>query len=208
MVRRALQEDQRLILLVTLTALLIIVICGTTCFTTVASAVVTTELKTYTDPAGFFTLQYPADWTVEYKQPATKFDEPRVVFKAYHLMSIFTENSIDSIVTIYVSPSKANNPQEFRDVVSSLSSYLENHNRAITIMGKGFGRYSIAGYDTYAIAYRNAEDPTNPLSFLTLISRIGTQEMTIVYSDDQKSFEKQMPVVQKMIESIKITGVR
>jgi hypothetical protein len=68
---------------------------------------VTAQLKTYTDPGGFFTLQYPADWTVKYKQPVTKFDEPRVVFKAYHLMSIFTGDSIDSIVTIYVHPSRA-----------------------------------------------------------------------------------------------------
>jgi len=148
--------------------------------------------------------------TVEYKQPATKFDEPRVEFKAYHPMSFFTGNSIDSIVTIYLEPSRFNTPQEFMDSIPSLSSYLENHNRAITIMGEGFGRYFIAGYDAYAyaIAYRNAEDPTNPPSFLTLISRIGYQEMTIMYSDDQKSFEKQMPVVQKMIDSIKIIGNR
>jgi hypothetical protein len=39
-----------------------------------------TELKTYTDPQGFFSLQYPADWTEEYKQPETRFDSPKTVF--------------------------------------------------------------------------------------------------------------------------------
>ena len=74
-----------------------------------------TNLKTYSDQAGLFTLQYPASWTVEYKQPATKFDQPRVEFKAYHLTSVFTGNSIDSIVSIYVQPSTAKSPGEFRE---------------------------------------------------------------------------------------------
>ena len=84
---------------------------------------------------------------------------------------------------------------------------MENHNRALTITGESFGSYFIAGYDTYAIAYRNAEDPANPLRGLIFISRIGYQKMTIVFTDDPGSFDKQMPVVQKMINSIKITGI-
>lgn len=43
---------------------------------------------------------------------------------------------------------------------------------------------------------------------MMLVSRIGYQEMTIVFTDDPGSFDKQMPVVQKMIDSIKITGIR
>ena len=47
--------------------------------TTVAATttnVITTnsQLKTYADPAGFFTLQYPADLTVEFIQQVTRFD--------------------------------------------------------------------------------------------------------------------------------------
>ena len=109
--------------------------CGTTCFTTTASAA-TTQLKTYTDPSGFFTLQYPADWTVEYKQPVTKFDEPT---------TIFTTKDPVSIVTITITPSKQNSPEAFRDVISLLPSEMANSNRGMTITGEGFGRYFNAG---------------------------------------------------------------
>lgn len=147
MVRPAIEET-RILLFLALTTLLIIAFCGTTCFSATTAIADTTQLKTYTDPGGFFTLQYPTDWTTEYKQPVTKFDKPSVVFKAYRLMSMFTGNSIDSIVTIYVQPSNVNTPEEFKDSVSSLGSYMANHNPAFTIMGEGFGSYYIAGYDT------------------------------------------------------------
>lgn len=52
------------------------------------NATTNTQLKTYTDPAGFFTLQYPANWTAEYKQPVTKFDKPKVNFAPYGRGSI------------------------------------------------------------------------------------------------------------------------
>jgi hypothetical protein len=48
---------------------------ATTNTATNANVATNTQLKTYTDPAGFFTIQYPADWTVEHKQPVTKFDK-------------------------------------------------------------------------------------------------------------------------------------
>jgi hypothetical protein len=37
---------------------------------------------------------------------------------------------------------------------------------------------------------------------------MGYQEMTIVFNGNPESFDKQMPAVQKMIDSIKITGIR
>jgi hypothetical protein len=111
-----------------------------------------------------------------------------------------------SIVDIYVEPSTANTPEEFRDSYSSLASDIANRKPALTIVGQGFGIYSIAGYDTYAIVYRDSEDPTNPQKGMMLISRTGYQEMTIVFTGDPESFNQQMPIVQKMIDSIKITG--
>jgi hypothetical protein len=39
-----------------------------------------------------------------------------------------------------------------------------------------------------------------------LISRIGFQKMTVLFISDPDTFDKQMPLVQKMIDSIKITG--
>jgi hypothetical protein len=54
-----------------------------------------------------------------------------------------------------------------------MTSELANRSPGMTIMSQGFGIYSIAGYDTYAFVYRNAEDPTNPLKAIALISRIG-----------------------------------
>jgi hypothetical protein len=87
-----------------------------------------------------------------------------------------------------------------------MTSELANRSPGMTIMSQGFGIYSIAGYDTYAFVYRNAEDPTNPLKAIALISRIGYQQMTIIFTSDLKSFDQRMPVVQKMIDSIKITG--
>ncbi len=102
-----------LILLVTLTSLLIIVICGTACFTTTASAD-TTPLKTYTEPNGFFTLQYPA----EYKQPVTKFDQPAATFTT-------TNQPWSVVMTITVRPSNENTPEEFKDVISLLPSEVQ-----------------------------------------------------------------------------------
>jgi hypothetical protein len=57
-----------------------------------------------------FTLQYPVDWTVKYKQPVTKFDKPT---------AIFTTNHPVSVVTISVKPSTDNTPEEFRYSMSS-----------------------------------------------------------------------------------------
>jgi hypothetical protein len=118
-------------------------------------------------------------------------------------MSIFTGSPV---VGISVEPSTANTPEEFKDIYSSMTSELANLSPGMTIMSQGFGIYSIAGYDTYAFVYRNAEYSTNPLKAIALISRIGYQQMTIIFTSDPKSFDQRMPVVQKMIDSIKITG--
>lgn len=99
-----------------------------------------TTLRTYTDPAGFFTLQYPANWTVEYKQPVTKFDNPKVNFAPY---------GGGSIVTIAVKPSLYSSPEDFRGTLSLLTSYFAANYPTLTILGHGFEVYSIAGYDTY-----------------------------------------------------------
>ena len=67
--RSTIEETQTWIFLA-LPTLLIIVIYGTTQVTnanaTATNITTNTQLKRYTDPAGFFTLQYPADWTVNH----------------------------------------------------------------------------------------------------------------------------------------------
>jgi hypothetical protein len=85
---------------------------------------------------------------------------------------------------------------------------MTNRIPALAMTGEGFAIYSIAGYDTYAFVYRNAEDPANPTRNIMLISRILYQKMTIVFGGDPQSFDQQWPAVQKMIDSIKITGIR
>ena len=80
--------------------------------------------------------------------------------------------------------------------MSSLGSYLTSRNPALTISGQGFGKYSIAGYDTYAVAYSNHEDPANPTRNI-MLSRIGTPQMTMTFSGDPETFDKQMPTAQK-----------
>lgn len=58
------------------------------------------------------------------------------------------------------------------------------------------------------LTYRNNDNPIRPLNGMMLISRIGYQDMSIVFNADLNEFDKQMPLVQKMIDSIKITGFR
>lgn len=157
-----------------------------------------TQLKTYTDPSGFFTLQYPADWLVSTKQPVTRFDSPSVVFAS---------NQPSLIVGITVGPSKSNSPLEFRNNMPLLATLIGNKIPGAAVLGEGFGVYSIAGYDTYSVLaeVNNANDPTTSKKALELSSRIGYQDMNIAIVGDSQAFDQQMPTVQKMIDSIKIT---
>jgi hypothetical protein len=200
MFRRIIEQTQALVL-VALITLCSLIIGWTTSFATATTNTSTnTQLKTYTDPGGFFTLQYPADWTVEYKQPVTKFDNPRVIFKSYQPASI---------VSVSVQPTTMT-PDEFRSIYSSMAYRIANDEPGMTIDGEGFGIYSIAGYDTYAYEYddSNIQDPTNPHKGLHLFSLIGYHKMSLLFLSDPESFDKQMPAVQKMIDSIKIIGIR
>jgi hypothetical protein len=168
------------------------------------NATTNTQLKTYTDPTRFFTLQYPADWTVQYKQPVTKLDVPSVMFISHQPRSA---------IFIGVKKSAANSPQEFRSIYNRYAYSIYSFafgNPAIRIIGEGFGIYSIAGYDTYAVRFSdsNIENPSDPREGMALTSRIGYQEMTIMFEVPRDSFDQQWPVIQKMIDSIKITGVR
>jgi hypothetical protein len=115
---------------------------------------------------------------------------------------------LNSGVAISVKNSAVSSPQEFRDFYSSLAYSFANGIPGITIIGEGFGIYSIAGYDTYAFLFKdpNLRDPTNPVKGMMLFRRIGYKEMSIAFGAPPESFDQQMPVVQKMIDSIKITG--
>ena len=106
MIRPTIEETWTLLFMALAT--LLIVTTGNIVTITAATAGVTTktQLKTYTDPAGFFTLQYPADWTVNHTQPVTKFDRPSVIFITHHPRSV---------VSIEIKPSPFNSPMEFRD---------------------------------------------------------------------------------------------
>ena len=108
-------------------------------------------------------------------------------------------------VSISVHPSIYKSPREFRNSFSSFGNSFV-HGSKKTILGEGFGVYSIGGNDTYYLVYTDYSVPSNPSKGMALFSRIGDQDMGIFFSGPTtQSFDQQMPAVQKMIDSIKIT---
>lgn len=94
------------------------------------------------------------------------------------------------------------------DSLSSDANYYAITHPGTTILDEGFGVYSIAGYDTYAFLYTDYKDPTSTKKGIGLTCRIGYQQMSILFVGTPESFDQNWPTVQKMIDSIKITGIR
>ena len=165
--------------------------------TTSTNITTNTQLKTYTDPTGFFTLQYPVNWTVSQDKPLSG-DRSSVMFK---------NQPGPGGVSISVQPSMYRSPEEFRNgFSSSYANYFAGWDSKRTVLGEGFGVYSIGCYDTYYLLDTNYINPSNPIKEMSLESRIGYQDMRIIFIGYAQSFDQQMPMVQKMINSIKITS--
>ncbi|MGH9987530.1 MAG: PsbP-related protein, partial [Nitrososphaeraceae archaeon] len=69
---------------------------------------------TYTDPSGFYTLQHPSGWEIEYEEPVTRFDEPTT--------TITVKPGLGSIVIISVLHNQDNIDEDIGDLALSLFS--------------------------------------------------------------------------------------
>jgi hypothetical protein len=102
-----------------------------------------TELKTYTDPDGFFTLQYPPNWTTKYEPSVSKFDEARTW--------LFVDGKLFAPLNIRVSTAPGTQ-KDLEDNFDFVVSLLKQ--RGYDILQSKFGLYKIDGQDAGGIQFQ------------------------------------------------------
>jgi hypothetical protein len=146
--------------------------------------------KTYTDPEGFYTLQYPVNWTIEYKSPVSKFDIPVTFFKVDNKSYEYV--SIDSYPTNLTQ-------QKFKDNFN-LGVVIQG-NRGNNIIQSGFGIYKIDGQEAGAAQYLTEQEKS-----LTVASVFNGKVIRVGFATLKNDYNNQIAEVEKVIDSIKITG--
>jgi hypothetical protein len=162
---------------------------------------------TYTDPSGFYTLQHPSGWEVEYEKPITRFDEPTT--------TITVKPGLGSIVIISVLHNQDDIDEDIGDLALSLfSRNYERDNPGVSVDASDSDTYQIDGNKAYAIlssgtfrAFTN--DFLSPISdmdvkSLVLLSYFGDSALRIQFIAPALSFDNDIQDVDTMIDSIKI----
>jgi hypothetical protein len=150
----------------------------------------TTQLKTYTDPKGFYTLQYPANWTTEHRLPISKFDKPITFFKV--------DNKSYEYVGIDLIPTSLTQ-QKFKDNFNLGVMMLNN--KGENIIQSGFGIYKINGQDAGAVQVLTEQE-----KILRVVSVFNGKIIRVGFTTLKSDYDSQIVEVEKLIDSIKITG--
>lgn len=150
----------------------------------------TTQLKTYTDPEGFYTLQYPSNWTTKYQPSVSKFDGPVTFF--------YLDGNRSAYVSIDVERSPGTQKQ-YEDVFNQSVGISSNRGRDVT--KSEFGLYKIDGQNAGAIQSQTLQEKS-----ITVASVFNGKLIVVGFTTLKRDYDSQIPQVEKVIDSIKITG--
>jgi hypothetical protein len=152
----------------------------------------------YSDPQSNYTLHYPSDWHVEYKKPATQFDQPSSWFKLPDAVSI---------VSIELSSSDLTR-KEFEDGFLKYYPLIlrERFGSGLEIENKTFGLYQIDRSPAGSIVFTTPLDNTLGANKGMFVSSVfdDNQTISITYISSSENFNKNLNNVTSMIESIRI----
>jgi hypothetical protein len=156
------------------------------------------QLKTYTDPEVFFTLQYPSNWTIKYEPSVSKFDEARTW--------LYVDGKLFAPLSIRVStaPSASTAPGTQKDLEDNFDfavSLLKQ--RGYDILQSKFGLYKIDRQDAGGIQFQTPLQEKG----IQVSSVFNGKLIVITFKTSESSYNSQIPEVEKVIDSIKITGV-
>src|SRR5213596_2003869 len=90
--------------------------------------------KTYTDPQGFYTLQYPSNWSVKYVAPISRLDNPEI--------SLYVNNNTLSPINIAIKNTSVSED----DLKTLLDELISTYGIKYTVSNSGFDIYKISGH--------------------------------------------------------------
>lgn len=156
------------------------------------------QFITYADPNGNYTLLYPQSWKVDYKEPFVKFGFP---------ITQFSLPDHTSIVTITIANTELDE-KEFKDGFLTFYPLIleERFNNGLEIINKTLGNFTIDGYTTGSIIFRNYVDNSMGVIeglFITSIFE-NNKTISIIYTSSEKNFDHNMDELEAMLKSIKI----
>jgi hypothetical protein len=99
-----------------------------------------------------------------------------------------------------VKPSSSTDLLSFRESVQSIP---EGDHPGVEIVDYGFGVYSLGGYETFAVL---SDLPEVDHKSLYLTAYINGWNFILLYAVYALYFEKSMPVVERVIDSIRISA--
>lgn len=168
------------------------------------------NLTSYTDPEGFYTLQYPSDWEVDYKEPITRFDNP---------ITTFSEGLLSNLqIRIFDNELNVGNEVD-ADVLEFAPQFFQQGPGAdINVEQSDVGTYQIDGIPAVAMilsgsmadfANLDASEPFADLDMkgIRLFLFTDEKDMDFYYLTTIHVFDENVPEVEAIIDSIQLTGV-
>jgi hypothetical protein len=149
----------------------------------------TIQLKTYTDPEGFYTLRYPSNWTTTYQPSVSKFEEP--------ITWLYVDGKQSANVRIVVF-SGPGTQKEFENSFDQTVNAFRNGN---DVLQSKFGLYKIDGQNAGAILFQTQQEKS-----IIVSSVFNGKTIFIEFTTLKSDYNSHIAEVEKVIDSIKITG--
>ena len=155
------------------------------------------EWTTYEDPDGKFSLEYPTEWFVIPRQS---------MFDLYDIQ-IYDKNPIlDDELTIAISY-KADIDTEGKDVdkfIELFSQMQMKNDPTHRIVESDTSTYDIDGNEARGYIFEQKKLDDTLLGGLFIVSFPNDHLFSVNYAALQNTFEEHLPIVEKIIESIRI----
>ena len=147
-----------------------------------------------------FELKYPPNWNVEKK------------LSKFHVLD-FKLIKHDPYAFVGISFSSLSNSEEFTnqmilDQSEQFGNYLSSSGYEVyEVLEKNLTKYTIDGNPTsfHIVKYKYAENGVDGKS-MEVFAIINKNLFTLTYQSTVENFEKDLPIVERMIDSIKILG--
>ena len=155
------------------------------------------QWKNYTDPEGKLNLQYPSDWNIEPKK--NRFDTKD--------LELSKEGSIlGRIATVIIISDKNFDMSEgtVKEFTQLYADVQKNEIPSYRIIEDDIDKYQIDGNEASGYIFGQNSDDGVKLGGLQLVSFPNNNLFGFMYMARQNDFDRFLPTVEKIIESIKL----
>ena len=156
------------------------------------------------DPDKEFSLQYPSDWTVRPRE--NRFEEQDISF---YIDGDFTTLTNLTTLGIDVYNTTSTDLKELMEQAVESASTNPNNILINTKLFEGpeYVKYTVSGKPAASVIWLH-DNHDNPLSgqavYLFIASIVGDKFVRINYNSYDKQFDKYLPEVEKVVQSIKV----